>query len=210
MQQRKMVKNETYIENVWLRIAAVFVITTGLTLPIFLPIFLIAFFARKQSELDIFAYFLDVISWNHWPIWILIPWYAIWMWAGIMAMGEKEIPEITPGVTDSRPNALPARPRGNFFMDYPHRLGKEEALKRIQGLLGDVKRKHGDKITGLEEHWEGGTNTFRLTAQGYTVSGVLTVEPDKILLDGNIPFPASLAKGRIESAIREQVKILFT
>lgn len=89
----------------------------------------------------------------------------------------------------------------SFDMSVPHQLTQEEALKRIQNVLGQLKAEHGDKISNLVEEWNGNTGKFSLKAMGFDVSGKITVAPSSIDIDAELPFAASLFKGTIKSLI---------
>ena len=91
----------------------------------------------------------------------------------------------------------------------PHRLSQEEALKRIKGLLSDVKIEYADKISDLEEKWNDNVGKFSFSAMGFAVSGTLTVGQGEVELDGNLPFAASFFKGRITSIITEKAEELL-
>ncbi|MDD5152633.1 MAG: polyhydroxyalkanoic acid system family protein [Candidatus Pacebacteria bacterium] len=90
-----------------------------------------------------------------------------------------------------------------------HQLSQEEALKRIKGLLGDVKVQYADKISNLQEEWEDNIGKFSFSAMGFSVSGTLTVRPNEVELDGNLPFAASFFKGKITSIITEKAEELL-
>ena len=89
-------------------------------------------------------------------------------------------------------------------MSIPHQLGQEEALKRIQSLLPGMKTAYADKIRDIQEEWNGNRGVFSFNVMGFNVSGVLTVTDSSVELDGNLPFAASLFKGKIKSVIEEQ------
>jgi hypothetical protein len=97
----------------------------------------------------------------------------------------------------------------NFKMSVPHKLTQEEAINRIKNLLGDVKTQYAGSIDKLDEEWNGNSNSFSVTAMGFSVSGVLTVFPGEITLAGDLPFAARLFKGKIESIIREKAESLL-
>ena len=50
----------------------------------------------------------------------------------------------------------------------PHQLTQEEAMRRIQNLLGDVKRDYGDRVTDLKETWSGNSGEFSFKAMGFS------------------------------------------
>ena len=97
----------------------------------------------------------------------------------------------------------------NFQMSVQHKLTQEEAMNRIKNLLSEVKSQYAGSIDKLHEEWNGNSNTFNFTAIGFSVSGVLTVLPAEITLACDLPFAASLFKGKIESAIRDKAESLL-
>ena len=94
-------------------------------------------------------------------------------------------------------------------MSVPHRLPQEEALRRIQGLLGEVKTQFADKISNLREEWNGSSGSFSFSAMGFSVSGTLTVSPSEVELSGDLPLAAAFFKGKIEVMIRERAEALL-
>ena len=94
-------------------------------------------------------------------------------------------------------------------MTVPHRLPQDEALKRIQRLLNNVRTQFADKISDLHEEWNDNVGTFSFSAMGMPVSGTLTVKPSEVEFSGELPALAALYKGTIESKIREQAETLL-
>lgn len=92
----------------------------------------------------------------------------------------------------------------NFDMSIPHQLSQDDALKRIQRALSEIKKEHGDKVSNLKENWNGNTGEFSLTVMGFDVSGKLVVNPASIDMDAELPFAASLFKGKIKSLIGDK------
>ena len=94
-------------------------------------------------------------------------------------------------------------------MTVPHHLSRDEALKRIQGLLNNVRTQFADKISDLHEEWNDNVGRFSFSAMGMPVSGTLTVKPSEIELSGDLPALAALYKSKIESTIRQQAETLL-
>ena len=94
-------------------------------------------------------------------------------------------------------------------MTVPHRLSQDEALKRIQGLLNNVRTQFADKISDLREEWTGNVGAFRFSAMGMPVSGTLTVKPSEVEFSGDLPALPALHKAKIESTIRQQAETLL-
>ena len=94
-------------------------------------------------------------------------------------------------------------------MAVSHRLTQDEAVKRIKGLLADVKTQFADKLGDLHEDWDGNLGKFKFTAMGLPMSGTLAVKSSQIEITGDLPFAAMLFKGKIESMIRARAEILL-
>lgn len=95
-------------------------------------------------------------------------------------------------------------------MNIPHQLPKDEALKRVQGLLQQIKSQHSDKISNLHEEWSGNIGKFNFSALGFGVSGVLTVNESNVELAGDLPMAAMFFKGKIKSVIEEEAGKLLS
>ena len=91
-------------------------------------------------------------------------------------------------------------------MSIPHKLTQEEAQRRIQELLPKMKSDFGGQVKDLREEWNGNTGKFSFTAMGFSVSGTLTVNDSSVDLDGDLPFAATLFKGKIKSVIEEKAQ----
>ena len=95
-------------------------------------------------------------------------------------------------------------------MTVPHHLSQDEALKRIQGLLNNVRTQFADKISDLHEEWNDNVGRFSFSAMGMPVSGTLTVKPSEVEFSGDLPALATLYKSKIESTIRQQAETLLS
>jgi len=89
-------------------------------------------------------------------------------------------------------------------VDIPYSIPQEEALTRIKTLLSETKKEHAAIIKNLQETWDGNTGTFSFTAQGFDISGTLTVNPGSIHLDAQVPFALTMFKGAITKAITDK------
>jgi len=95
-------------------------------------------------------------------------------------------------------------------MTIPHSLPQEEALQRIKNLLSETTREHAGQIQNLVETWNGNEGNFSFKAMGYDISGMLTVSPSSVELNGKIPFAVSLFKGQITRMINEKAGQLLS
>jgi len=85
-----------------------------------------------------------------------------------------------------------------------HKLTRDEAVARIKGLLGRIKEDYRDSIKDLNENWDDHSCLFRFSVMGSSVSGTLDILSDEVHMTGDLPFAASLFKGKIEATIREK------
>jgi hypothetical protein len=91
----------------------------------------------------------------------------------------------------------------------PHSLSPDDAAQRIQSLLNDLKAEHGDKLSNLEEAWDGHIGKFACTVMGLKVSCMLSIEPSQVTITGNLPLAAMLFKGRLEAMIKRHAAELL-
>ena len=70
----------------------------------------------------------------------------------------------------------------------PHRLGKDEALRRIKEGLGRAKAEFAWLLSLDEEVWTGDRLAFRATALGQHASGFIDVYEAGVRLEITLPW----------------------
>ncbi|MEM6799116.1 MAG: polyhydroxyalkanoic acid system family protein [Planctomycetota bacterium] len=96
-----------------------------------------------------------------------------------------------------------------FDVSVPHSLDRAEATERLKGFSEKIKQQMGDQVSDLEQSWDGDCLSFGFSTFGFRITGDLTVDDDAIAVKGDLPFAAAMFKGKITSAIKEQIaKIL--
>lgn len=88
----------------------------------------------------------------------------------------------------------------------PHSLTTEEATERLKSLFSKIKERHGDKVSNLEESWDGNRLAYAFSTFGFNIKGDLNVEPNEVQINGTIPFAAMMFKGKIEQSVREELE----
>jgi hypothetical protein len=73
-----------------------------------------------------------------------------------------------------------------------HRLGKDEALRRIKGGLGRAKTEFARLIVLEEESWDGDRLTFAARSLGQRASGTIEVYDAAVRL--TVTLPSLLAR----------------
>ena len=75
-----------------------------------------------------------------------------------------------------------------FVIILPHRLGKDEALRRIKDGLARAKAEFAWLLSLQEEAWTGDRLTFRAAALGQRAAGVLDVYEAAVRLELTLPW----------------------
>ncbi len=91
----------------------------------------------------------------------------------------------------------------------PHSLGTEEAASRLKNFFGKLKERHSDKISNLEEAWDGNHLAYAFSTYGFHIKGDVNVEPSEVKVNGVLPFAAMMFKGKIEQAVRDELEKLL-
>ena len=88
----------------------------------------------------------------------------------------------------------------------PHTLGEEEATTRLKSLFEKIKQRHSDKLSNLEEEWQGNKLNYAFSTYGFHIKGDLTVAANEVTLQGSLPFAAMMFKGKIEQTVKEELE----
>lgn len=91
----------------------------------------------------------------------------------------------------------------------PHKLGADEAKRRISHLISDAKAKFGNMVSDVQENWVQNVGHFRFNAMGFPVSGTLDVQPAVVNVEIQLPFAALPFKGRVENEISTRARELL-
>ncbi len=96
-----------------------------------------------------------------------------------------------------------------LVISIPHRLGHDEALRRLKtGLTraaASVPVLHVD-----EERWDGDRMQFRVRALGQAVSGQLDVADDHVRVEVVLPWLLQRFAQMAQAAIRERGQLLLS
>jgi hypothetical protein len=96
-----------------------------------------------------------------------------------------------------------------LVVSIPHRLGREEAARRLKAGL----TRAASSIPVLqvdEERWDGDRMMFRVRALGQAASGHLDVADDHVRLEVTLPWLLQRFAEVAQVAIRNRGKLLLT
>ena len=96
-----------------------------------------------------------------------------------------------------------------LIVSIPHRLGKDEAVRRLRTGLEGVRSDFKHIFTVQEETWVGDSLTFRISALGQAASGVIDVREDNVQLQLQLPWLLHQIVEKAQGLIRRRGQILL-
>jgi hypothetical protein len=123
-----------------------------------------------------------------------------------MAFGRAERASIRPsdphikGVNRNQ-DASMSKP---LIVSIPHRLGREEAMRRIKSGLATGRSNYSAFLTIHEETWTGERLAINVSALGQNAHGFIDVAEDHVRLEVTLPWLLAKIAERIAPAIRKE------
>jgi hypothetical protein len=96
-----------------------------------------------------------------------------------------------------------------LVVSIPHRLGREEAARRLKGGLSRAAASV-PVLSVDEERWEGDRMFFRVRAIGQAASGQIDVADDHVRLEVTLPWLLQRFAQMAQAAIRQRGQLLLT
>jgi hypothetical protein len=91
----------------------------------------------------------------------------------------------------------------------PHKLGREEALRRLKTGLGRANGQFGALISIDRQDWSGDTLQFQMRALGQSAAGTITVFEDNLRIEVKLPWLLAMAAEKILPTMRKQATLLL-
>src|ERR1700730_9619473 len=96
-----------------------------------------------------------------------------------------------------------------LVVSIPHRLGREEAVRRLKGGLTRAPASV-PMLNVDEERWQDDRMVFRVRALGQAASGHIDVEDDHVRLEVTLPWLLQRFAQVAQVAIRNRGNLLLT
>lgn len=96
-----------------------------------------------------------------------------------------------------------------LVVSIPHRLGKQEAARRLKTGFGQARTSFSHLLSVEEEVWNGDRLTFRLRALGQSANGTIDVAEDHLRLEVALPWLLAKLSERLVPAIRKEATLLL-
>src|SRR5262249_2283121 len=95
-----------------------------------------------------------------------------------------------------------------IVVSLPHRLGKAEALRRLQTSLNDAQLSSGGLFL-FKNQWSGDHLDFRASVLGQTTTGTIDVAEDHVRLEVQLPWLLSLLANKAKALVEKQGKLML-
>lgn len=96
-----------------------------------------------------------------------------------------------------------------LVVSIPHRLGRQEATRRLKTGLSNARANYAQFLTIEEEIWSGDSVQFRVRALGQSADGKVDVFDEHVRLEVTLPWLLAKFAETIAPALRKQGKLLL-
>jgi hypothetical protein len=107
---------------------------------------------------------------------------------------------------DLRKHKLMAAP---VIVTIPHRLGKQEAVRRLQAGFGNVRSTFGEKFVVMKDEWTGDHLDFQASLLGQTTTGMVDVAEDHVRLEVTLPWMLAMLANTAKAIVQKQGKLML-
>jgi hypothetical protein len=91
----------------------------------------------------------------------------------------------------------------------PHRLGKEEATRRLQAGFRGMRKGFGEKFVVLKDEWKGDHLDFQANLLGQTTAGTVDVAEDQVRLEVQLPWMLALLANSAKALVQKQGQLML-
>jgi hypothetical protein len=96
-----------------------------------------------------------------------------------------------------------------LIVSIPHRLGREEATRRIKSGLGTARSNYSAFVTIHQETWAGDRLAINITALGQNAHGFIDVAEDHVRLEVTLPWLLAKIAEKLTPAIRKEATLML-
>ena len=96
-----------------------------------------------------------------------------------------------------------------LVVSIPHRLGKDEAVRRLKSGLGSAQANYSHRFAVQEETWTGDHLQFRVSALGQAASGSVDVMEDRVNLVVVLPWLLAKLAAAIQPLVRKEGTLML-
>ena len=89
-----------------------------------------------------------------------------------------------------------------LIVSIPHRLGRQEAKRRLDSGIGRLRPELGALLSGLDYGWDGDTLNFNASAMWQAITGRIEVLDEAVRVEIDLPWIISLLSDTITKQVR--------
>jgi Putative polyhydroxyalkanoic acid system protein (PHA_gran_rgn) len=89
-----------------------------------------------------------------------------------------------------------------LIVSIPHRLGRQEAKRRVDSGIGRLRPELGVFVSALDYSWDEDTLNFNAAAMWQTITGRIEVLDDALLIEIDLPWMMQLLADTIAKQVR--------
>lgn len=97
----------------------------------------------------------------------------------------------------------------DFVVTVPHKLSKEDALRRIMTLVADLKAQYGNQVGNVIEEWNDNRCDFSMKMKMFKIAGSILVEESSVEIRGTMPPGTGRFEGKAKGLIEDGAKRLL-
>jgi len=91
----------------------------------------------------------------------------------------------------------------------PHRLGREEAVRRLKSGLERARTTFGSHFAVLQENWSGEHLDLRIAMLGQATSGTMDVADDHVRIEIELPWLLGTIAEKAKALIQKQGQLML-
>ena len=91
----------------------------------------------------------------------------------------------------------------------PHRLGRQEAARRLKAGFGDMRSTFGERFVVLKDDWAGDHLDFRASLLGQTTTGTVDVGDDHVRLEVQLPWVLSRLANKAKELVQRHGRLML-
>jgi hypothetical protein len=96
-----------------------------------------------------------------------------------------------------------------LIVSIPHRLGRQEAARRIKNGLSTARANYSAFLKFHEETWTDDRLAFNVSALGQSAAGIMEVADDHVRLEVTLPWLLARFAEKLTPAIRKEGTLLL-
>jgi hypothetical protein len=97
----------------------------------------------------------------------------------------------------------------SIVVTIPHRLGKEEARRRITNGLAGLPATFGPAVRILDQTWSEDELHFGLSALAQSIRGTIKIADDHVRLQVALPWLLAKLAGKVQALIQREGRLML-